>query len=122
VDIRGLNITTGLEARAATTQQSYVATPPAQKNRQTAVFTATDQYRSTSESIIDAEYVDLYSPVRHPPEQQNQWRNLIVEEKKIPSTRSDESEADKRHQQLIARYGQNSNDFPLPGSFVNLLV
>jgi hypothetical protein len=106
----------------ASAQQSYAAAPLAQKNRQTAVFPATDQYRSTSESIIDAEYVDLYSPVRHPPEQQNQWRNLIVEEKKTPSTRSDESATDKRHQQLIVRYGQNNNDFPLPGSFVNLLV
>ncbi len=122
MDISGPNIPTGLAARTTTAQQSYAAKPPAQKNRQTDVLPATDQYRPSTDAIIDAEYVDLYSPIRRPPEQPNQWRNLLVEENKVPEPPSTEAKNDNRNQQIIARYGQNTSDFPFPGSFVNLLA
>lgn len=116
------NITTGLMPRATTAQQKHAASAPAQKNRQNSALPGTDQYRPASDAIIDAEYVDLYNPIRSPTEQQNRWQNLIVEEEKIRARRSADSGVDKRNQQRIASYGQNSSDFLSPGSFVNLLA
>lgn len=122
MDISAFNIPTGLAARVAAAQQSYAAPPAAPKNRLTAVLPAADRYLPAADSIIDAEYVDLYSPIQHPTEQPDKWRNLIVEKEDKPAPQSAESGTDQRNQQLIARYGQNSSDFLLPGSFVNLLV
>jgi hypothetical protein len=118
----GLNIPAQQASRAATTQQGYAAAPPASGTPQAAVSPVTDQYRSASQPIIEAEYVDLYNPIRHRPEQLNQWRNLIVERQDAPTPQAAGSDADNRNQQLVARYGQHSSDLPLPGSFINLLA
>jgi hypothetical protein len=122
VNFSGSNITAGLASRVAITQQGYAAPPVASKSRHATVVPAKDQYRSTSQPIIDAEYVDINSPVRHPHEQQNQWRNLIVEEKTTVKPQTATSGPNDRNQQLIARYQQNFNDLPSPGSFVNLMA
>ncbi len=122
MNVNGPNISAGLAARVTTAQQGHAAPPVVPKNRQPTVAPATDQYRSTPLPIIDAEYVDLYTPIRRPPEQQNQWRNLIVEEDTASIPQAAESGDDRRNQQLIARYGQQRNDLPSPGSFVNLIA
>ncbi|MBD1399210.1 hypothetical protein [Pelovirga terrestris] len=115
-------MTAGLAARAITTQQGHAAPPVTPKNRQATVASATDRYRSTSQPIIDAEYVDLYNPIRRPPAQQNQWRNMILEEDTPVHSYTAKYGISERNQQLIERYGQNLNDLPSPGSFVNLLA
>jgi hypothetical protein len=122
VNFSGSDITAGLATRVATTQQGYAALPAAPKNRQVTAAPATDQYRSASQPIIDAEYVDLYNPIRRPPEQQNQWHNLILEEDTPVKPYPAKTGISERNQQLITRYQQNFNDLPLPGSFVNLMV
>jgi hypothetical protein len=94
----------------------------ASKNRQATVAPARDQYRSAPQPIIDAEYVDTYSPVQRPDEQHNQWRNLIVEENAAVKPQAATSGFSDRNQELIARYQQNFNDLPSPGSFVNLMA
>ena len=113
---------TGLGTRIAPTQQGYATPPVSSKNRKETVAPATDQYRSTSQPIIDAEYVDLYSPIRRPPEQQNQWRNLIIERDARAKQYTSQTGMSERNQQLIARYQQNVNYLPAPGSFVNLMA
>lgn len=122
MNIGGLNIPAERAARGPTVQQNHTAPLTATKNRQSSVSLPTDRYRTASDAIIEAEYVDLYSPIRRPPEQQNQWRHLIIEGQSSAPEQGAKPAADKYSQQLIARYGQHSSDFPLPGSFVNLFA
>lgn len=122
MNFSGSDITAGLATRTVTPQQGYAAPPSTTKDRQATVAPATDRYRSASQPIIDAEYVDLYKPIRRPPEQPNQWRSLILEEDPPVNSYAAKNVMNERNQQLIARYEQNVNDLPLPGSLFNLLV
>ncbi len=122
MNIGGLTISAGSAARSTTPQQGQAVASPAHKNRHSAIGTASDQYRSAPQQVIDAEYVDLYSPSQRPPEQLNQWRQLVIEKTGTHESRDRESGADERTRQLIARYGHNSSNLPLPGTFVNLIA
>jgi len=116
------NITAGQATRVAPTQQGNAAAPVTPKVRQSPATPAADQYRPAPLPIIEAEYVDLYSPVRSPIEQLKQWQNMIIEEDRKPGHHPTKSDVNGRHLQLIARYEQHSSDLPSPGSFVNLMV
>lgn len=122
MNISGSDITAGLAPRVATTQQGQTAPPIVSKNCQAALAPAAAHHRSASQPIIDAEYVDLYSPVRRPPEQQNQWRSLILENDPPIKSYTEKNGTSQRHQQLIARYEQNASDPLSPGSFINLIA
>lgn len=121
MDIKGHNLAAGPTVRTATGQQDHVAPTPAHKNHRSDTLRSTDRYLNTSVAIIEAEYVDLYSPIRRPPQQQNQQHSLIVEKEQSPDLQSAEPGANKRNQQLISRYGQGY-DLPLPGSYLSLLA
>ncbi len=116
------NITAGSADQAATTQLGYAAVPVTPKTRPSPATLVADQYQSASQPIIEAEYVDLYSPVRRPIEQLSRWQNMIVEEEPKSHQQPTKPDVNGRNLQLIARYEQHSNVLPSPGSFVNLLV
>lgn len=116
------DITAGSTARVVTAQQGYAAAPVVPKTRQSPALPAADQYQSASQPIIEAEYVDLYNPVRRSTEQLKQWQSMIVEDGPKQDPQPTQSDVNGRNLQLIARYEQHSNDLPSPGSFVNLMV
>lgn len=78
-----------------------------------------DQYQRAPDSIIEAEYVEIYRPTHRPTEDQ-QWRNLIVEQETQTANPAPESAG--REQIFANRYSRNSDAVLPPGSYINLLA
>lgn len=123
MNISGADIPSELVNRATRPQQPAGTSLPVQKVRYSPASGGSVQHKASSESIIDAEYVDLYQPLQRPPEQTHHWRNLIVEaDKDLVSKTPQSLKAPPHQQQMIERYGDQTIDTPLPGSYLNLIA
>ncbi|MFO7766545.1 MAG: hypothetical protein R6V33_08955 [Pelovirga sp.] len=112
-----------LATRATRLQHPAGGALPSHKARQVPASGGSEQHKTTSESIIEAEYVDLYQPTPRPPEQNQHWHSLIVEDdKNLVSITPQSLKPDPHQQQLIERYADHSGAAPLPGRYLNLLV
>lgn len=123
VSISAAYIPSELVAQETRTRQPVGTPPTTAKGRQPATPVGAQQQRTAAESIIEAEYVDLYQPLRRPPDNSQHWRTLLVEpDEEKTGVMPRPSDSDPRIEKMIRRYGEHAKDLPRPGSHFNLIV
>lgn len=123
MNISGTHIPSELVTRVTRSQQPPGTSLPPQKVRHPTAPAGTEPHKNSSEPIIDAEYVDLYHPIRRPAEQNHHWRNLVVEFDENLASKSPQSlMTDPHRQQMIERYNDHFDDTPPPGSHLSIFV
>ena len=90
--------------------------PAGQVDRQQRLLRANDSYEKNAASaqVIDAEYVDLYTPKNRTPQQA---QNLdILSEAEVPET---EAATQSLEQPTTEKYQLQAPDTPPPGTYIN---
>ena len=93
-----------------------------QAGKQQRIQQARDSYNKNAASaqVIEAEYVDLYSPDTKALQQENQDLDLTLEPKMVSQTQ--EPETNQNINSIVNKYQMKPVDVPHPGTYLNIFA